>query len=40
MWMLTRIAGANTDVTFSDAEKGQWRFLRMSKVSKVICDPG
>ena len=31
--------GANTDITFADGDKGEWKFERESEVSKVICDP-
>ena len=31
--------GANTDITFSDADKGEWTFRHQSHVSKIICDP-
>ncbi|KAL8798301.1 MAG: hypothetical protein Q9182_006774 [Xanthomendoza sp. 2 TL-2023] len=31
--------GTNRDITFSDADKGEWKFERVSQVSKVICDP-
>ncbi|KAL8784493.1 MAG: hypothetical protein Q9213_003930 [Squamulea squamosa] len=31
--------GANTDITFSDADKGEWTFAQESDVSKIICDP-
>lgn len=31
--------GKNTDVTFSDAGKGEWTFKKESEVSKIICDP-
>ena len=31
--------GANTDITFSDADKGEWTFRHESSVSKIICDP-
>ncbi|KAJ2984115.1 hypothetical protein NQ176_g182 [Zarea fungicola] len=32
--------GANVDVTFSDADKGPWKFQKgATKVVKVICDP-
>ncbi|KAL8855899.1 MAG: hypothetical protein Q9178_007464 [Gyalolechia marmorata] len=31
--------GANTDITFADGDKGEWKFQRESEVSKVICDP-
>ena len=31
--------GANTDITFSDANKGDWTFRHESSVSKIICDP-
>ncbi|CAF9925915.1 MAG: hypothetical protein HETSPECPRED_006205 [Heterodermia speciosa] len=31
--------GANTDITFSDANKGEWTFKAESEVSKIICDP-
>jgi len=31
--------GANVDITFADGDKGEWTFLKVSKVSKIICDP-
>ncbi|KAJ4515855.1 hypothetical protein HRR83_004424 [Exophiala dermatitidis] len=32
--------GANTDITFSDADKGPWTFRNSSSlVSQVVCDP-
>ncbi|KAL8906014.1 MAG: hypothetical protein Q9171_006441 [Xanthocarpia ochracea] len=31
--------GANTDITFADGDKGEWKFQQESEVSKVICDP-
>ena len=33
------VRGANTDITFSDADKGEWTFRDASKVSQIICDP-
>jgi len=33
------VRGANTDVTFSDADKGAWTFRQPSYVSEVACDP-
>jgi len=33
------VRGANTDTTFSDADKGEWTFKREQVVSQVICDP-
>jgi len=33
------VRGANTDITFSDADKGQWKLRTPTKVSKVVCDP-
>jgi len=31
--------GANTDTTFSDADKGAWTFITPSTVSAIVCDP-
>ncbi|KAF2252891.1 hypothetical protein BU26DRAFT_515313 [Trematosphaeria pertusa] len=31
--------GANVDITFSDADKGEWQFRKESMVSNIICDP-
>lgn len=31
--------GTNTDITFSDSDKGEWTFKEPSVVSKIICDP-
>ncbi|KAF2119268.1 hypothetical protein BDV96DRAFT_596012 [Lophiotrema nucula] len=31
--------GANVDITFSDAGKGEWTFRKASKVASIICDP-
>jgi len=31
--------GQNLDTTFSDADKGEWTFVKDSQVSKIICDP-
>ncbi|KAL8727127.1 MAG: hypothetical protein Q9166_006260 [cf. Caloplaca sp. 2 TL-2023] len=31
--------GANRDITFSDADKGEWRFEKETETSQVICDP-
>ena len=31
--------GANTDTTFSDADKGEWTFKAESVVERIICDP-
>jgi hypothetical protein len=33
------VRGANTDTTFSDADKGAWTFRQASYVSEVVCDP-
>lgn len=31
--------GANTDTTFSDADKGAWTFLEPVEVHSIVCDP-
>ena len=33
------VRGANTDITFSDADKGAWTFKEPSVVSQIVCDP-
>jgi len=36
---IVAVRGANTDTTFSDADKGAWTFRKPSYVSQVVCDP-
>jgi len=36
---LIAVRGANTDITFSDADKGDWTFQKPSTVSAIVCDP-
>jgi len=36
---IVAVRGANTDTTFSDADKGPWTFRQPSYVSQVVCDP-
>jgi hypothetical protein len=31
--------GVSVDITFGDGGKGEWTFLKVSEVSKIICDP-
>jgi len=36
---LVATRGENTDVTFSDADKGAWTFVEETSVARVVCDP-
>lgn len=33
------LRGENRDITFSDADKGEWTFETVSEVSQIVCDP-
>lgn len=36
---ITATRGANKDITFADGDKGEWTFVKASKVGRIICDP-